>query len=122
MQAQAFLERHAPTLLEIATTAGPGIAGRADLAGFLDRVHADFETVADKPGRRPSLPGEDVFWWCVTLLEEFDELPSCAAAKDPYIAMLVDQLKSLASRLDAREPLRSGLEIHWFTDDEGDAG
>ena len=122
MQAQAFLERHTPTLLEIATTAGPSIAGRADLAGFLARVHADFETVADKPGRRPSLPGEDVFWWCVTLLEEFDELPSGAAAKDPYIAMLVDQLKSLASRLDAREPLPSGLDIHWFSDHEGDAG
>ena len=84
MQAQAFLERHTPRLLEIAGGDAPAIPPRADLGAFLDRLHADFETVDDKPGTRPSLPGEDVFWWCVTILEEFAEIPALSAAKDPY--------------------------------------
>ena len=121
MQAQAFLDRHTPRLLEIANGAEPPIPGNPDLAPFLDRVHADFETVADKPGTRESLPGEDVFWCAVTILEEFAEVPALAAAKDPYVAMMRDQLKALAGRLAAGEPLPPGLEIHWF-DDDGEGG
>ena len=121
MQAQAFLERHSPRLLEIAGAADPSIPARADVAEFLARVHADFETVADKPGTRESLPGEDVFWWAVTILEEFAEVPAPDAAKDPYVALMRDQLKNLAGRLAAGEPLPPGLEIHWF-DDDGEGG
>ena len=121
MQAQAFLERHTPAVLKIARDATPSILGRADLGELLDRLHADFETVADKPGTRESLPGEDVFWWAVTILEEFAETPALSAAKDPYVAMIRDQLKNLAGRLAAREPLPPGLEIHWF-DDDGEGG
>ncbi|MXY16147.1 MAG: hypothetical protein F4Y57_03885 [Acidobacteria bacterium] len=117
MQAQAFLERHSPRLLEIAGGPDDAIPARADLTEFLARVHADFETVADKPGTRESLPGEDVFWWAVTILEEFAEVPALDAAKDPYVAMMRDQLKNLAGRLAAGEPLPPGLEIHWFDDD-----
>ena len=122
MQAQAFLDRHSPRLLEIARGASAAIAGDADLAAFLERLHADFETVADKPGKRASLPGEEVFWWCVTILEEFAENPPFAAGKDPYVAMMIDQLKGLADRLAAGEPLPSGFEIHWFDDDAEAAG
>ena len=121
MQAQAFLARHRPRLLEFARGDDPETPDRTGLGAFLARVHADFETVADKPGRRPSLPGEDVFWWCVTILEELDELPPGAAAKDPYVAMMRDQLRSMARRLADGEPLPEGFEIHWF-DDDGDGG
>ena len=68
MQAQAFLERHTPRLVEIANAASPELQGNADASQFLIQIHADFETAVDKPGKRPSLPGEDVFWWCITIL------------------------------------------------------
>ncbi len=121
MQAQAFLERHTPRLLELVNGDGPAIPDRAGLRAFLARVHGDFETVADKPGRRPALPGEDTFWWCVTILEELDELPPAAAARDPYVAMMRDQLRGMAGRLADGEPLPDGFEIHWF-DDDSDGG
>ena len=101
MQAQAFLERHTPRLIEIANASTTPIPGGTDVGGFLAKVHADFETVADKPGRRPSLPGEDAFWWCVTILEELAELPAGAAARDPYVAMMRDQLRGMGRRLGA---------------------
>ena len=118
MQAQDFLERHRPRLLDFAG-GDPAIPDRTGLGEFLARVYADFDTVADKPGPRPALPGEDVFWWCVTILEEFDELPPGATTNDPYVAMMRDQLRSLAGRLANDEPLPEGLGIHWF-DDRGD--
>ena len=121
MQTQAFLERHKPRLLEIVNRDDSAIPDRKDVADFLARVYADFDTVADKPGRRQSLPGEDVFWWCVTILEELDELPPGAAPKDPYVAMIRDQLSNLAGRLADDRPLPEGLQIHWF-DDDGDGG
>ena len=117
MQAQAFLERHTPRLLEIANASATPIPGGTATAEFLASVHADFETVTDKPGKRPSLPGEDVFWWCVTILEELAELRPGVAAKDPYVAMMRDQLKSLGGRLSAGEPLPEAFQIHWFDDD-----
>ena len=120
MQAQAFLERHTPRLIEIANAAAP-IPGGIDVSEFLARVHADFDAVADKPGRRPSLPGEDAFWWCVTILEELAELRPAAAAKDPYVAMMRDQLRGVGHRLAAGEPLPDEFQIHWF-DDDGDEG
>lgn len=121
MQAQDFLERHRPRLLEIVKRDDPAIPDRKDVADFLARVYADFDTVADKPGQRQSLPGEDVFWWCVTILEELDELPPGAAPKNPYVAMMRDQLRNLAGRLADGRPLPEGLQIHWFGDD-GDGG
>ena len=122
MQAQAFLDGHRPTLLALVNGDDPAPAGRTGVADFLARVHTDFETVADKPGRRPSLPGEDLFWWCVTILEELDELPPAAAARDPYVAMMRDQLRNLAGRLADGEPLPDGFQIHWFDDDDADGG
>ena len=52
MQAQAFLERHKPRLVEIANAASPELQGNADIRQLLTLVHADFETVVDKPGKR----------------------------------------------------------------------
>ena len=122
MQAQAFLERHTPRLIEITNGAAPAMPDRADAAEFLDKVHADFETVDDKPGRRPSLPGEDVFWWCVTILEELAEVRPAAAAKDPYVVMMRDQLRSMGGRLAAGEPLPEEFQIHWFDDEDDGHG
>ena len=74
MQANAFLEQHSARLVEIANGASTALLGDNAVSLFLEHLHADFETVEDKPGRRPSLPGEDVFWWCVTILEELTEI------------------------------------------------
>ena len=73
LQAQAFLERHSPRMIRIAKDTSPELLGNRRIARFLDRLHRDFETVEDKPGKRYPLPGEDVFWWCITILEELAE-------------------------------------------------
>ena len=121
MQAQAFLERHSRRLVEIASGASTTLLGDNAVARFLDRVHADFETVEDKPGRRTSLPGEDVFWWCVTILEELAETRGPGSARDPYVAMMLDQLRGMGTRLANAEPLPPEFQLHWFDDPE-DAG
>ena len=58
--ANTFLSQHNRQLIEIAKDASSAILGHASIGRFLKRVHADFEAVVHKPGRRPSLPGEDV--------------------------------------------------------------
>ena len=116
MQAPTFLERHTPRLTEIANAASPELQGNADTREFLTQIHADFETVVDKPGKRTSLPGEDVFWWCVTILEELSELPPRQPTSNPYIVMMLDQLRSMATRLVNAEPLPPEFQIHWFDD------
>ena len=112
MQAQTFLERHTPRLTETANAASPELQGNADTREFLTQIHTDFETVVDKPGKRPSLPGEDVFWWCVTILEELSELPPRQPTSNPYTVMMLDQLRSMATRLVNAEPLPPEFQIH----------
>ena len=121
MQAKDFLDQHTPRLVEIANGASPDLLGDKAVAGFLERVHADFEVVVDKPGRRPSLPGEDVFWWCITILEELAETRGPGTARDPYVSMMLDQLRGMGTRLADAEPLPPEFQIHWF-DDAEDAG
>ena len=116
MQAQAFLEQHTPRLVEIANAASPELQGNADIRQLLTLVHADFETVVDKPGKRPSLPGEDVFWWSITILEELSELTPREPTSNPYIVMMLDQLRSMGTRLVNAEPLPPEFQIHWFDD------
>ena len=122
MQAQAFLKRHAPRVIEITKNLDTSLPDDSDINQFLERVYADFDTVADKPGRRASLPGEDVFWWCITILEELDEMARPTATEDPYLAMMLDQLRSMGTRLANGEPLPPRFGIHWFDDlDDEDA-
>ncbi len=118
MQATAFLEQHSQRLLEIANGASTALLGDHAVARFLERIHADFETVEDKPGRRDSLPGEDVFWWCVTILEELAETRGAESARDPYLVMMLDQLRGMGARLANAEPLPPEFEIHWFDESE----
>ena len=107
MQAQAFLERHTPRLVEIANAASPELQGNAYTRQLLTQIHADFETVVEKPGKRPSLPGEDVFWWSITILEELTELTPGAPTSNPYAVMMLDQLRSIALRA-SRGAVRAG--------------
>ena len=116
MRAQAFLDRYTARLIAIANAASPELRGSADIGQLLNRVHADFEAVVDKPGTRPSLPGEDVFWWCITILEELAEITHPGATTDPYVAMMIDQLRSMGPRLANSEPLPPEFQIHWFDD------
>lgn len=114
MQAQTFLERHRPRLIEMAEHASPGLLANAEVETFLRTVHETFDLVADRPGRRAALPGEDVFWWCVTILEELSETPPEAAAEDPHVKQIIDQLRHLAPRLRRRGPLPADYRIYWF--------
>lgn len=116
MQANAFLEQHSARLVEIANGASKALLGDNAVSRFLERLHADFETVEDKPGRRPSLPGEDVFWWCITILEELAEMRGSNSARDPYVVMMLDQLRGMGTRLANAEPLPPEFQIHWFDD------
>ena len=118
MQAQAFLERHSQRLIDIANGASTALLGDNAVTRFLDRVHADFEMVEDKPGRRASLPGEDVFWWCITILEELSETQGPGSTRDPYVAMMLDQLRGMGSHLANAEPLPPEFQLHWFDDVE----
>ena len=118
MQAKAFLDQHSPRLVEIANGASTVLLGDTAVTRFLDHVHADFETVEDKPGRRQSLAGEDVFWWCVTILEELADMRGSNSARDPYVVMMLDQLRSMGTRLANAEPLPPEFQIHWFDEPE----
>ena len=120
MQANTFLDRHRRQLLDFAKDASPDLIGHAPIGCFLKRVYADFETVVDKPAGRPPLPGEDVFWWCTTILEELNEMGTPGEARDPYVTMMLDQLRSMGSRLANAEPLPPEFQIHWF-DEPDDA-
>ncbi len=116
LEAQAFLERHSPRMIRIAKETSPEVLGNRRIARFLERLHQDFETVEDKPGKRDPLPGEDVFWWCVTILEELTEIRTLGSRKDPYVLMMLDQLRSMGPRLENGEPLPPEFQIHWFDD------
>lgn len=121
MQAKAFLDQHSPRLVGIANGASAALLGDNAVSRFLEHLHADFETVEDKTGRRPSLPGVDVFWWCITILEELAHMRGSCAARDPYVVMMLDQLRGMGTRLANAEPLPPEFQIHWF-DDADDSG
>ena len=70
LEARVFLDRYSPRTIRIAKGSSPALIGNPRIHKFIERLHRDFETVKDKPGSRPPLPGEDVFWWCVGILEE----------------------------------------------------
>ena len=122
MEARFFLARHRPRLIEIAKGASPALQGDRNLTKLLEEIYRDFDSVPDKPGKRDSLPGEDVFWWCVTILEELEEVARPGPKTDPYLMMMIEQLKDMGGRLERDEPLPSRFGIHWFDelDDEFD--
>lgn len=122
MEARIFLARHRPRLIEIAKGASPALQGDRNLTKLLEEIYRDFDSVPDKPGKRESLPGEDVFWWCVTILEELEEVARPGPKTDPYLMMMIEQLKDMGGRLERDEPLPSRFGIHWFDelDDEWD--
>lgn len=116
MEARFFLARHRPRLIEIAKGASPDLQGDADLPDLLEEIYRDFDSVPDKPGKRESLPGEDVFWWCVTILEELEEVVRPGPKTDPYLMTMIEQLKEMGGRLERNESLPSQFGIHWFSE------
>ena len=116
MQARAFLEQHRPRMIELARGASPALLRNAEVEAFLNRIHKSFETVEDRPSSRPALPGEDVFWWCVTILEDLSDLPPSDTALDPYVELMLSQLRDMAPRLERLEPLPPDHRIYWFDD------
>ena len=117
---EALIERHAPKLVEHLRDASPAVQGNEKIKEFLDGVLSDEEKVELMPPRRPVLPGEDVFWWCVEQLLLLNDV--IRPATDPYLLMIVEDLKSFAGRLERREPLPLGYQVGWLDFDEAEAG
>ena len=42
-----------------------------------------------------------------------DPSPS-GTTRDPYVSMMLDQLRSIGSRLANAEPLTPEFQVHWF--------
>ena len=120
MKARVFLDRYSPRTIRIAKGSSPALIGNPRIHKFLERLHRDFETVTDRPGSRPPLPGEDVFWWCVGILEQMAEMSRPGCANMPYVRMKLDELRSMGPRLEKREALPPEFQVHWFDSDEFD--
>lgn len=116
MRAQAFLEQHRGKMIELAQGASAQLVGNTEVEAFLDVIHQSFEQVVDRPSGRPALPGEDVFWWCVTILEDLSELPPANTALDPYVELMLGQLRGMAPRLEGLQALPDDHRIYWFDD------
>ena len=43
-------------------------------------------------------------------------MPARQPTSNPYIVMMLDQLRSMATRLVNAEPLPPEFQIHWFDD------
>ena len=48
--------------------------------------------------------------------EELSELTPSAATSNPYTVMMLDQLRTMSTRLANAEPLPPEFQIHWFDD------
>ena len=67
------------------------------------------------PPRRPALPGEEVFWWCVEQLLLLCDI--ARPAEDPYLRRMIDSLQSFAGWLERAEPLPSGYRLDCLDSD-----
>ena len=106
------MARHRPQLVGILRGASPSLQGDREVAAFLSRVLDDEELVDAMPPRRPPLPGEEAFWWCVEQL-----LLLCDLARPPndtYLLMLLHDLRALADVVERRGSLPSGCRLDWM--------
>ena len=97
--------------------ASPALQGSKEAAAFLGRVLDDEESVDAMPPRRPPLPGEGAFWWCIEQL-----LLLCDLARPPddaYLLVLIDQLRTFADLVEQRRPLPPGYRLDWMGCDAG---
>ncbi len=116
MKAQELMDRHRPALLEILSNASPALQGNGEVAAFLNRVLDDEEKIDLMPPKRPMLAGEDTFWWCVEQLLLLGDITR--PANDPYLLMMIDNLKSFAELVRQRQPLPPGYRVEWEDLDE----
>lgn len=114
MNGAQLMERHRPELLGILRGASPALQGNRRVAAFLSQVLDDEEAVELMPPRRPPLPGEEAFWWCIEQLLLLGDIAK--PADDPYLLMLVEDLKSFADRVELCQPLPPGYRLDWLGD------
>lgn len=112
MNGEELMERHRPELLGILKGASPALQGNRQVAAFLSRVLDDEEAVDLMPPRRPPLPGEEAFWWCIEQLLLLCD--SARPAQDPYLLMVLSDLQSFAARVERRQPLPPGYRLDWW--------
>ena len=112
MNGEELMERHRPELLGILRNASPALQGDRQVAAFLNQVLDDEQAVDLRPPRRPPLPGEEAFWWCIEQLLLLSDL--ARPAQDPYLQMVLADLKSFAERVEGRQPLPPGYHLDWL--------
>ena len=112
MNGRQLMERHKPELLGILRGASPALQGSRQVAAFLNRVLDDEQAVELMPPRRPPLPGEEAFWWCIEQLLLLCDI--ARPADDPYLLMLIADLKSFADRVELGRPLPPGYRLDWM--------
>ena len=111
MNGEELMERRKPELLAILRDASPAVQGNRQVAAFLGRVLDDEEAVDLMPPRRPPLPGEEAFWWCIEQLLLLCDI--ARPANDPHLLMVLEDLKSFAERVERRQPLPLGYRLDW---------
>ena len=52
----------------------------------------------------------------MTILEELTEIRRSSSVTEPYVLMMLDQMRSMGPRLENGEPLPPEFQIHWFDD------
>ena len=121
MDAMELLDKHRDALAErLRDVTAQNVQGNVELSEWLSTVLDDEEKVELMPPRRPVLPGEDVFWWCVEQLLLLGDI--VLPATDPYLQMIVQDLNAFAERVANREPLPPGYQVGWLDFDQAEAG
>ena len=118
MDPNEFLDRHRPRMLDILKGASPALQGNREVQRFLEQVDDDFTGVTSTPKDRDYLPGEDVFWWCHGRLYELTDIVRPGRRLDPYVRLILDELRGMAGRLERGERLPDTHQIGWFDETE----
>ena len=116
MKAHELIELHRDQMIRFLEMASPASQGDKTLLRFTDRVEADLERVPVTPENRAYFRSQDVFFYCLSKLEELADIVRPSKRTDPYVQIMLDDLKDLVMRLKDGRGLPSGMEVGWFGD------
>ncbi len=115
MNMERLLELYRPRLQRYVDQASPELIGNAEVDAFLAQLEADLERVEGPgPYARDLLPGEDTFLWCLDQLAIIADPRSGYGPSDPWACGVLADLRELAPRLRACQPLPPGRELHFM--------
>jgi hypothetical protein len=105
-----FLNRHLPRLQQHIATVAPSYRVPPSFIGYVEEVLDDWAEIGLPSRRQDYLPGERVFWYTLYLMEELAELPR-AADRDPYVAIMRENLAEMGEHLAARADLPPRFDV-----------